>query len=649
MNPNAGSVEYNVEINTSGVAGQISDVNQKLGKAGEQGSAAFGAKFGAVAGITQSIFNKVTNIVGAGFDKAINRVDALDAFPRVLQSMGFSADEAQASTKRLVERLEGLPTSLDQGTDGVQRFITAGLDVNKATETFLAVNDAILAAGGGAAQSESAMLQFGQALSRGVIEGQEWNSLVAAMPTAFQILQKESGLTLGELEKLYKTNPQKLADDLVRIDKEGGGSLASLEQQARDATGGIGTSIDNMHNAVARGIGAVIEAIGKENINTAIAAIGDSFESAGKKIGDFINYVVDHKDVFGPLAAGVAIFAGAIIGLNIIMGIAHGIMVAWNVLMGVWKTITVIGTAIQWLFNASILANPITWLVVVIVAVIAALIWFFTQTEVGQKIFEKFGEILGAVWDAILGAIKFVWNWLKDNWPLLLAILTGPIGIAVLMIVKHWDTIKEAFAKAWEFIKGVWSAVAGWFADVWNGIKGAFSAVGNWFRDTFSNAWNNIKNIFSNVGGWFRDRVSDIVNAFSGIGSKITGFFSGVWNNIGNALKDILNSVLHLPLKLPKIDVPGIGSVGGQTLIPRMARGGIVDSPTTALIGEAGAEAVVPLENNTEWIDKIAKKMGGNGGPTTIIVKLGEETIATRVIDLINDKTKLSGSNAILV
>ena len=95
--------------------------------------------------------------------------------------------------------------------------------------------------------------------------------------------------------------------------------------------------------------------------------------------------------------------------------------------------------------------------------------------------------------------------------------------------------------------------------------------------------------------------------------------------------------------------VPGVGGRGFYfSPIPKLAKGGIVDGATTAIIGESGREAVLPLENNTGWIDELASKISGNQ-PTEIVVKIGEETILDKVIEGINGQSLLSGRNAIVV
>lgn len=634
MNP-AGSVTYNVQISTSGLAGQINNVNSQLGGAGGTGAAAFGAKFGAVAGITQSVFNKALSTISGSVDNAVARVDTLNNSNRAFANMGFSATETKKTMDTLVQSIQGLPTPLDGAVNGVELLAGSTGNLSKSGDIFKALNDGILGFGGSATDVQGTIVQLSQAFSNGKVDAQTWNSLIQnGMGPALNALAKQMGMTTGALKDGLSNGTisvQQFQDGLINLDKNGGGGMQSLQKIVKDSTSGMGTNMDNMQTAITRGLASIINAIGSKNIANVIKDIGSAFETALKAVAGMITFLETHKAVADILTA-LAVGIGAVL-----------------IAMQLWNAYVKISTAIQTAWNIVMAANPLGIILLAIIGVTAALIWFFTQTDTGREIFKKFVDFVKGAWDIIKGAIDAVWKWLKENWPLILEILTGPIGIAVVQIVKHWDAIKGAFDAAVKFVKNIWSDIGNWFGDRVNDIKNMFGNIGGWFHDKFTEAIDGIKNIFSGIGNWFGDRVNDIVNAFSGIGGRIGKFFDGLWQGAANGIKNIMNSVLNLPLKIPSISILG-HTVGGQTVIPRLATGGIVDSPTTALIGEAGPEAVIPLSQNAPWMDALAKKInGGTGGPTTIIVKLGEETIATKVIDLINNRSMLQGHNAIKV
>lgn len=143
---------------------------------------------------------------------------------------------------------------------------------------------------------------------------------------------------------------------------------------------------------------------------------------------------------------------------------------------------------------ATMMANPIFLVIAAVAALVAGLVWFFTQTETGKKIWDK-------VWNGIKNAVSWFINWLKTNWPVILAILTGPIGVAVLMIVRNWDKIKNAFSAAIDFIKRIWDGLVKTFSI--SNIGAALGKVWEGFKDAFKNALKWI------VGLWnkFADKV----------------------------------------------------------------------------------------------------------------------------------------------
>ena len=213
---------------------------------------------------------------------------------------------------------------------------------------------------------------------------------------------------------------------------------------------------------------------------------------------------------------------------------------------------------------------------------------------------QKIGEYANIGWDSVVKTWSAVGQWFLDRWE----DIKKPF-------VKAAQWFGDVFTNAWDGIKTAFSAVGGFFGQVWDGIKGAFSNVAGWFSDIFTKAWDGIKNVFAPVGQTFQNIGDSILN---GLKSIVNTLITGI-NNVITVPFDGLNSALR---SIRDIDI--IGNKPFSWLsdipvpqIPYLARGGIVEKPTQAIIGEAGAEAIVPLENNTQWIDKLAEKIGGKG------------------------------------
>ena len=281
--------------------------------------------------------------------------------------------------------------------------------------------------------------------------------------------------------------------------------------------------------------------------------------------------------------------------------------------------------------------------------------WFIdlctSIAERNQKIVDKIKD----VWTKVKDFFKGIWDSIKQFFIDLCTDIAERNQAIVDKIKSVWTAVKNFFKGIWDSIKqffidlctsmaeknqsavdkikSVWTAVKSFFKGIWDGIKSIFSNVGGWFKEKFQGAVNNIKNVFSAIGDFFGGLWDTIKN-------KVTGFASKIGDTIGDTIKsgingvlgfventlnkipDVINGAIELINKLPYVDIDWRM---GDFSLPRLARGGIVNRSTIANIGENGAEAIVPLENNTEWIDRVAERLAEkSGGNPNIISKLNE-------------------------
>ena len=247
--------------------------------------------------LSSRVFSKVTSNI----DGAVKRVDTLNNFPRVMQNFGISGLEASKMIKQLDIGVKGLPTSLNDIASLAQSFVPVTKNTEMATKTSLALNNALLAGGAVEQVRTSAMEQFRQALSKGRPEMEDWKALETAMPAQLQQTAKALGLGTGALSA-YSANGQGLykamkagkitMDDfnnaMIKLNETGLGGFPSFAEQAKNATGGLQTSIANATTAITRGIGDIIQAIGTDVLGAAIGDSGKRFEGVMKSIADWI-------------------------------------------------------------------------------------------------------------------------------------------------------------------------------------------------------------------------------------------------------------------------------------------------------------------------------------------------------------------------
>lgn len=423
---------------------------------------------------------------------------------------------------------------------------------------------------------------------------------------------------------------------------------------------------------------------------------------------------------FGPVAAAVALVAGGVAA--VVIGIKDLITNGYSmqsVLMVAAGAIAVV-VGVIWALNAALLANPITWVVVAIMALVAVFVILWNECEgfrnfwinlweQAKVLFAAFIESCQPAIDAFVKMFKELWGMLKEIWKQILGIFkdtwenimaiweeTKPFFEAIWKGIKFIfsgvkDVLGSFFKLAWEAIKAVWSVVVSYFAAVWNGIAGIFSVVknvlqGNWqgawdaiksivggWNKFFQDVWNAIKKIFSAVKTFFKETFGagwDAVKAvFSGVDTfftnvfnKIKNIFSKIGTTIGNAVSSAFSTAINWILKKAVNIINGfigaintaisvINAIPGVNVsklskleVPKLAKGGIATSSVLANIGEAGKEAVLPLENNTGWMDILADRIAArNSAPSKIVLSVDGRELGWATINNINDITKQTG------
>jgi len=301
-----------------------------------------------------------------------------------------------------------------------------------------------------------------------------------------------------------------------------------------------------------------------------VGALANEFVAFMPKIQAAVGFVQDHNVAFTALAVTI----GTVVALTkihtAVMAVqAAGGMMAMLKATKLVTTVTKAYAAVQWVLNAALAANPIVLVVVAIAALVAALVIAYKKSA-------TFRRIVDAAFRAVKNAAMTALGWIKKNWHIILAILTGPIGLAVLAIAKNWDKIKDGARAVVDFVKSI------------------------------PDKLGNLAGKFGNAG---KDLIRAFVDGMKNAAGIIAGIAGNVWNTVKgllNAAIDKINSALEFKISLPGPDI----SVNLPD-IPHLAKGGIVRRPTLALIGEAGPEAVVPLSG-----------AGAGGGGMSVVINV---------------------------
>lgn len=291
---NLGTAYIKIAPQMQGIQKSISDGLAGIKSTSLPGAAALGTVI--ARGVSAAM-----NLVSNSIDGAIKRTDVLNNFPRVMQNLGISTEDAQKSIDRLVEGLDGLPTALQDGASAVQRFTSRNNDVAKSTEIFLALNNAILAGGASTEIQSSALEQLSQAYAKGEPDMMEWRTMMMAMPAQLNQVAESMGLgknaadKLGEGLRSGSISMDDFMNEIIKLNKKGVNGLASFDEQARGATAGIGTAMTNMKNRAEKAISSIIQAFGAKDISDAINKFTSSFAGIADWIGKNIVPIIKDK------------------------------------------------------------------------------------------------------------------------------------------------------------------------------------------------------------------------------------------------------------------------------------------------------------------------------------------------------------------
>ena len=411
---------------------------------------------------------------------------------------------------------------------------------------------------------------------------------------------------------------------------------------------------------------------------TIFAPVVESFENLKESLKPFIDNIVENlkwfwDEILVPFGTWT---------------ISEIIPEFFNILAGVLDILNPIIDVFQelgaWLWD-SFLQPIASWTGGIIVTVLGEIADVLSNIGDWMKehkgVIEAITIVVGSfalAWGLVNGAMK-IWNIGVGLWNSIgliatgvtigftsaMKFLTGPIGLViaaigaviaiVALLIKNWDKIKEVASNVWNSIQETWNKVATWFdvnvvqpvsnffSDMWEGIKKSASDAWDWILGLFSKGGK----VFSGIVGAIGDVFKKIVNSIIGGINKVIAIPFNKINGLLNKIRDV--EVLgftpfdgfwgYNPLPVPRI--------------PMLAKGGIVDSATLAVIGERGKEAVMPLENNTGWIsllaDKLASRMpqGGNtsypNGPLSIRLEISGTELGRVVIDNMNKLFRQEG------
>lgn len=347
--------------------------------------------------------------------------------------------------------------------------------------------------------------------------------------------------------------------------------------------------IQNVAIPIFQGIWSTIKAV--------FEAIGKIIEKIAPGVADFIDQLANGDiDTAQWEALGEAIAAIAAIVLGVVAA-----MKVFAAVQAIVNAVTTAFAAVQAIVNAVMMANPITWIILAIVALIAI----------------------------------------------------------IVLCIKHWDKIKAAFISAWEAIKAAWGQVVDFFKGVWDGIVGVFSAAGEWFVGVFTSAWEGIKSVFSTVGEFFSGIWNTIVSLFTNIGTAVSDAISGAVKgainavlsgaiNIINGFISAINFAIGIISKIPGVSINKLDKLEA----PQLAQGGYVrpNNPQSVIIGDnkREGEIVSPISKMRDTVLSAMQMFAASARPqpATVSNVTGSSSVSKSIVQNVNINNKFEGDRA---
>ncbi|MCS4275340.1 tape measure domain-containing protein [Mycetocola sp. BIGb0189] len=554
--------------------------------------------------------------IGTALVKGFSRLDGIDQAKAKLTGLGHSGESVQLIMDNALASVKGTAFGLAEAGTSAANAVAAGVKPGAELErTLKLVADASTIAGTGMGEMGAI---FNKAAASNKVQMDVINQLHDAGVPALAFLADQMGVTAEEASKMASAGKIDFATFQDAMEKGLGGAAASSGDTFKGALDNMGAAMGRLGADLLSGIfpelkngfgdlttlfddlGPVAKDVGKaigetakavgEGIKDLVSGLtmnketrdqfGDdleglvkvgadvrqAFETTGDVIKNVFEWVQSNSSWLTPLAVGAAAGAAA--------------FTVWTLAVKGWAAATSIADKVQKAFDATTRASVIGLIVTAVVALVSALIWFFTETDVGKEIWANFTKFLGEAWDNIVAGFQAVvdffvdaWNnianffsdaidnivsFVQDHWGLLLSFLIGPMGLAIQWIVEHWeeisdffvsfynDTIKPIFdgigevftwlyenivvpfAKGLEIHFAIMAAAAQWLYD--NAIKPAFDGIGwifNWLYE------NVVKRTFDGIGiifTWIKDNVftpfADFVKTtIEGVGAIFTWLY----------------------------------------------------------------------------------------------------------------------------
>lgn len=456
--------------------------------------------------------------------------------------------DAQKSIAKMSDKLAGLPTTLDEGALAVQRFTSKNNDVIKSTDYFLALNNAILAGGAGAEIQSSALEQLSQSYAKGNMDMMEWRTLQMAMPAQLNQIAKAMGLTTEavgaglrgadkDISYVRDVTMEEFMDAIVQLNQEGVEGFASFEEQARNSTGGIATSITVAKTQIVKGVTDIINSLDQFLKSEGFGGIGEIISNIGKRSKEILDYIAQKlPDTIKFLKDIVPV----VLAINTAFIVFKGTLAIKDMIQSLRQSFV--------LLNATLAANPILLIVSLIAGLVVAFIYLWNNSESFRNfwigLWENIKKTVSTAVNFITKFFNKIIDFVKNNWQGILLFIVNPFagGFKLLydncevfrnFINNFIDTIKNFFINGWNNIVLFFTeTIPQWIQNVIDWFSQLPYMIGYLIGQTLGNIIQFGKNLWNWVTVELPQIIQSIIDWFASLPGKIQEWLNNVINNI---------------------------------------------------------------------------------------------------------------------
>lgn len=558
-----------------------------------------------------AVASKAFSVVKDSIGGAIDRFDTLNKYPVVMDALGYSARDVARSSKLMQKGIDGLPTSLQDITSVAQQLAPLTGSATKASKSALALNNAFLASGASVADTSRGLQQYTQMLSTGKVDMMSYRTLMETMPIALRKVANAFGFTGKSAEQdLYNAlqsgqiSVDQLNDKFIELNKGQNG----FAQLAKKNSAGIATSFANLKASVVKNLGNMLTAINNGFSKAGFGSIAQVLDNMKVGINGFFtaitpivtqgttvilnslrsmfDFVNANKDWLIPLTIGIGAFAGQMALLKKAVSFVDSAKTSISTFKAIMKTMTFddvmlgvdpVTKSIEKLNAAFKVFGGVRMIVIAaIIAIVAALVYFFTQTEKGRQMWQSFVSWLSNAWQTLSTIATSVWGKISD------------------VVSVACNTVKNVLSGVSQTIQGFITKMGG-IGSIASTIVSVLTKIGLAALG-ISGPWGLAAGaVISFVTAWLQTgqlNADGITQVFGQLSNTITNVTNAIVANIPLIVGMITNVIVGIANSISE-NLPQIIAVGTQ----------IITSLTTAITAAlpllivAGVQILIALIN----------------------------------------------------